>query len=228
MGSAKKITTETKVEKDEHRDKIYALAKKQRMNTDAKRNVFYNLMTAEDYIDAFEKIVASSSDERTIIGVILHCCLSEKSFNSFYAVLAQKFCDHSRKFLLAIQFAVWDKIKDIQSLTSHQSTNLSRLLAHLIVNSSLPLSVLKVVEFGQIEKSTIKFMRKIMLILLASDEEKLHKIFGKIAPKLNAFKDQLRLFLKVFLFEKDKNKMSAEQMTLIKARLQIAEKYLSN
>lgn len=234
-GSTKKneALSENKIgNNDEQREKIYALAKKQRMNTDAKRSVFYLLMTAEDYFDAFEKITSSSIDERTIIGVILHCCLSEKSFNAFYAVLAQKFCDHGRKFQLAIQFAIWDKIKDIKNLASHQITNLSRLLSHLIVNGSLPLSVLKVVEFGQIERATLQFMRKIMLILLSSDEDKFHKVFERISPsvKLSAFKDQLRLFLKVFLLNNESTckKMSTDQFAVIKTRIQQAEKYLSS
>lgn len=55
---------------DKQRDKIFALAKKQRMNTDAKRNIFYLLMVAEDYVDAFEKIISSNIDERTIISGI--------------------------------------------------------------------------------------------------------------------------------------------------------------
>lgn len=214
---------------DEQRNKIMALAKKQRMNTDVKRNVFYVLMTAEDYIDAFEKILSATSDERTIIAVILHCCLSEKEYNQYYSVLAQKFCEHNRKYLLAVQFSVWDKIKELQNLNSRQIINLSRFLIYLIENDNLPLSVLKVVEFAQIEKATLKFVRQIMLGLLLTKEENFHRIFERIAPsmKLNAFKDQLRLFLKVFLLKDNTLKINEEQMAKLESRIQLAEKFLS-
>lgn len=161
---------------DEQRSKIYALAKKQRMNTDDKKNIFYVLMTAEDYVDAFEKIISTVKDERSIVAVILHCCLSEKEFNPYYSVLTQKFCEHNRKYLLAIQYTLWDKIKEIESLAIKQIANLARFMIFLIENGCLPLSVLKVIEFNQIEKSTLRFLRQVMLGLLLSEEEKFHQV----------------------------------------------------
>lgn len=214
---------------DEQRQKILALAKKQRMNTDDKRNIFYILMTAEDYLDAFEKIVSAVKDERSIVAVVIHCCLSEKEHNPYYSVIAQKFCEHNRKFLLALQFALWDKIKDINSLTIKQVSNLARFLIFLIENENLPISVLKVIEFQQIEKTTLRFLRQVMLGLLLIDDEKFQNIFERIAPsaKLNPFKDQLRLFIKVFLM-KDETKInvSEKQMVKLKEKMQLADKLL--
>lgn len=37
--------------------KILELARKQRMNTDIRRNIFCVLMSSEDYLDAFEKLL---------------------------------------------------------------------------------------------------------------------------------------------------------------------------
>ena len=37
--------------------KVLELAKKQRMNTEVRRNIFCVLMTSEDYLDAFEKLL---------------------------------------------------------------------------------------------------------------------------------------------------------------------------
>lgn len=186
-------------------------------------------MIAEDYVDAFEKIISSTNDERTIVAVILQCCLSEKTFNAFYSVLAQKFCDHNRKFILAFQYAVWDRIKDIENLSSNQISNLSHFLIFLIEKGNLPLSVLKIIEFNQIEKTTLRFVQQVLVGLLLSEEEKFHKIFERISPsmKLNAFKDQLRLFLKVFLLKNGDRKLDENQAKLLKTRSQLAEKYLS-
>ncbi|CAO1355628.1 unnamed protein product [Diamesa serratosioi] len=214
---------------DEQRSKIYALARKQRMNTDDKKNIFFVLMTAEDYVDAFEKIVSTVKDERSIVAVILHCCLSEKEFNPYYSVLTQKFCEHNRKYLLAIQYTLWDKIKEIENLAIKQIANLARFTIFLIENGTLPLSVLKVIEFNQIEKSTLRFLRQVMLGLLLSEEEKFHQVFDRIAPsvKLSSFKDQLRLFMKVFLMKDDKKiNVSEEQLNMLKNRMQLADKFL--
>lgn len=212
---------------DEQREKIFALAKKQRMNTDDKKNIFYILMTAEDYLDAYEKILSSVKDERTIIAVLVHCCLSEKTYNPYYSVIAQKFCDHNRKFLLAIQFTIWDKIKDIKSLSAKRTSNLARLLVSLIENGNLPLSVLKVIEFAKPDKPTFEFLRKVLVGLLLIEEEKFHQIFERIAPslKLKTFKDQLRVFLKVFLIN-DNFKVSENQSQKLEERMRLADKFL--
>ena len=37
--------------------KILELARKQRMNTDVRRNIFCTIMTSEDFLDAFEKLL---------------------------------------------------------------------------------------------------------------------------------------------------------------------------
>jgi nucleolar MIF4G domain-containing protein 1 len=106
---------------------------------------------------------------------------------------------------------------------------LARLLISLIENGNFPLSVLKVIEFSQIEKTTLRFLRQVMLGLLLIEEDKFHQIFEKIVSngKLNPFKDQLRLFNKVFLM-KDESKLnvSDEQMAKLKERIQLADKFL--
>lgn len=210
------------------RKKIFELSRKQRMNTDDKKNVFYILMTAEDYLDAFEKIVTTVKDERSVISVIVHCCLSEKEYNPYYSIVAQKFCDHNRKFQLALQFTLWDKIKDINSLSIKKVSNLARLSIFLIENDNLPLSVLKIIEFSQIEKVTLYFLRQVMLGLLLLEEEKFRQVFERITShKLKNFKAQLQLFLKVFLLKDEKKiNISEEQWKKLKHRIHLADKIL--
>ncbi|RXM95502.1 Nucleolar MIF4G domain-containing protein 1 [Acipenser ruthenus] len=81
--------------------KILELARKQRMNTDIRRNVFCVLMTSEDFLDAFEKLIRlglKDQQERDIVHVLMDCCLQEKGFNPFYAVLGERFCEYDRRF----------------------------------------------------------------------------------------------------------------------------------
>lgn len=110
------------------------------MNTEVRRNIFCVIMTSEDYLDAFEKLIRfgiklictlvpeeatrrvasltgalpgrflkpsvgalcrmglKDKQEREIVHVLMDCCLQEKSFNAFYAVLAEKFCSYDRRF----------------------------------------------------------------------------------------------------------------------------------
>jgi hypothetical protein len=54
------------------------------MNTDARKNLFCALMSADDYLDAFERLVkvdkaatAAGTRERDTAFVVLSCCLRE-------------------------------------------------------------------------------------------------------------------------------------------------------
>lgn len=101
-----KKSENTSEDKPVYSKKILELAKAQRMNTDVRKNIFCILMTAEDYLDAFEKLHhlgLKDRQEREIIYVILNCCLHEKKFNPYYAVLLQKFCECDRKYQVSFK-----------------------------------------------------------------------------------------------------------------------------
>lgn len=72
---------------------------------------------------------------------------------------------------LGIQYAAWDRIKDIQSHTKSQLMNLAQFLVHLITNAALAISVLKVIEFGEIDKVTLRLVRQVLLGILLGNEE---------------------------------------------------------
>lgn len=210
---------------------LLELARKQRMNTDDKRNIFCAIMSAEDYLDAFDKILRLSiKDQRVMATVILHCCLSEKDYNPYYSILSQKFCEYDRRYQLAIQYAIWDRLKEIHTLKPSPSRNIAKLLTYLISEGGLALSVLKVIEFAEIDKVTLRVVRQIMLgILLLEDENKCLQVFNRIAPsfKLKGFKDSLRLFLHHFLLKgSDKSSVPEEQLQLLQQRIRMADRML--
>lgn len=230
--SGKDLTKKNNEQKNsnEEQKKIFELARKHKMNTDEKRSVFYILMTSEDCVDAFEKIVSSTRNEKVIVAVIIHCCISEKNFNPYYNFITQKLSEHNRKYALAFQYALWDKVKELKNLTSKHINNLAKFTCFLIESGILPISILKIIEFDKMENIYVKFLRNVMIGILMCDEEKFHTIFQRISgvKKLNSFKDQLRLFLKVFLLKSEitKNKLSEIQSQKLNERLSMADKYL--
>ncbi|KAM0733548.1 Nucleolar MIF4G domain-containing protein 1 [Formica fusca] len=220
--------------KRKYGEKILELAQKQRMNTDIRRDIFCVLMTAEDYLDAFEKIHhlgLKNQQQREVIYVILNCCIQEKKFNPYYAVLAQRLCDSDRKYQLTIQYALWDKLKILEDLNTKQLTNLAKFLTHLFLGKGLPLSVLKVVQFIELDKLTMRLIRQIMLgILLHENEEACLEVFGRISlsPKLQTFRESLRLFINHFLVKNTSaNENLQKQSELLNKRAEWVDKILS-
>ncbi|KAH8235052.1 hypothetical protein KR032_008086 [Drosophila birchii] len=215
-------------------DKLLELAKKQQMNTAERKNIFCIIMSAADYVDAFEKILhLALKDQRAVAYVIIHCALNEKRANPYYAHLALKFCQFNRKYQLAFQFASWDRINDIELLTKPQIRNLASFLQQLILSAGLQLSVLKVVDFMQLEKLSFFFMKEVMVrLLLAPDERELYQTFERVAKntKLQQFKQGVRLFMQHFLLDPeqlDKLKIKKEEKQLLKQRVDHLDKLLA-
>ncbi|XP_009001011.1 nucleolar MIF4G domain-containing protein 1 isoform X2 [Callithrix jacchus] len=212
--------------------KILELARKQRMNTDIRRNIFCTIMTSEDFLDAFEKLLKlglKDQQEREIIHVLMDCCLQEKTYNPFYAFLASKFCEYERRFQMTLQFSIWDKFRDLENLPAVNFSNLVHLVAHLLKTKSLSLSILKVVEFSELDKPRVHFLRKVLSILLMETEvEDLGLIFTRVSdnPKLGILREGLKLFISHFLLKNAQAHRSAEEANVLRARADLATKAL--
>lgn len=210
--------------------KVLELARKQRMNTEIRRNIFCVLMTSEDYLDAFEKLLRmglKDKQEREIVHVLMDCCLQEKSFNAFYAVLGEKFCSQDRRFQMTFQFCLWDKFKELANLPSGAFTNLVQLVTHFLQKKCLSLSILKVIEFGELDKPKVRFLRQVLTKLLRDTEpEEIGSIFGRISgiPKLGMLREGLKLFISHFLLKNSQSQGSSEQVSLLREHAQFATK----
>ncbi|XP_017771017.1 PREDICTED: nucleolar MIF4G domain-containing protein 1 homolog [Nicrophorus vespilloides] len=229
-----KVDKVEKVKGDNFSQKLLDLAKKQRMSTDTRRNIFCIIMSAEDYLDAFEKILRlglTNQQEREIVHVLLHCCLQEKKYNPYYSVLAQKFCDYDRKYQMTIKYSVWDKLKGLTECSAKQISNLAKMLTHLFLEKGLSISTLKVVQFGDLDKITLRFMRQILIgILLFEDVEQMKEVFTNVAQseKLKMFRESLRLFVHHFLLKNIKSDaVDDSQRSLLEERASIVEKILT-
>ncbi|XP_076349101.1 nucleolar MIF4G domain-containing protein 1 homolog [Tachypleus tridentatus] len=218
---------------DEVSDFILELARKQRMNTDVRKKIFCIIMTAEDFLDAFEKLLRlglNKEQEREIILVMMDCCLQESRFNPYYGHLIQRFCEADRRFQMALQFALWDKFKELGNLKKHQLTNLAQLLIHQLTHTALPLSVLKVIHFAEMDKTLVRFLRQILLaILLHDSEETCQSVFLRIAPapKLKILREGLRLFMHHFLL-RNKDRLTKDIIPKLEIRVKLAEEALNS
>ncbi|XP_008054604.1 nucleolar MIF4G domain-containing protein 1 [Carlito syrichta] len=212
--------------------KMLELARKQRMNTDIRRNIFCTIMTSEDFLDAFDKLLKlglKDQQEREIVHVLMDCCLQEKTYNPFYAFLASKFCEYERRFQMTFQFSIWDKFRDLENLPATNFSNLVHLVAHLLKTKSLSLSILKVVEFSELDKPRVHFLRKVLnMLLMETEVEDLGLIFARVCdnPKLGMLREGLKLFISHFLLKNAQAHRSADEASMLRERVDVATKSL--
>ncbi|XP_045054659.2 nucleolar MIF4G domain-containing protein 1 isoform X2 [Desmodus rotundus] len=235
--------------------KMLEFARKQRMNTDVRRNIFCTVMSSEDFLDAFEKLLKlglKDQQEREVVHVLMDCCLQEKTYNPFYAFLASKLCGYERRFQVTFQFSIWDKFRDLENLPATNFSNLVHLVAHLLKTKSLPLSILKgmlnhgcrlahafpwhvtacerqVVEFSELDKPRVHFLRRVLYMLLMETEvEDLGVIFARVSdnPKLGVLREGLKLFISHFLLKGAQAPRSAEEAGALRERAELTTQAL--
>ncbi|CAG0879577.1 unnamed protein product, partial [Cyprideis torosa] len=184
------------------------LAKRMRMNTEIRRRVFCVLVSAEDFVEAFEKMLKLSLNkhqEREIIHVTMETMLQEKPYNPYYSHLVARFCQYDRRFQLTTQFTLWDKLKGISDTKNWQVSHLAKFIAHLFLEMTLPISILKVIEFSDLNRPLVRFLRQVLVTVLLTPEDKLAvtQVFLRASKsdQLRKFRESLKLFIRQFILK---------------------------
>ncbi|RZB47450.1 Nucleolar MIF4G domain-containing protein 1 [Glycine soja] len=193
--------------------RMLQLAAAQKMNTDARRAIFCIIMSGEDYLDAFEKLLRlelPGKQDRGIMRVLVECCLQEKVFNKYYTVLASKLCEHDKNHKFTLQFCLWDQFKDLESMPLMRSMHLAKFVAEMVASFTLSLSVLKTVDLNDITLLTpkrIMHFRILFEAILEYPENLVWNIFTRAAvtPELESFRQGLEFFIKEYIVKTNKD-----------------------
>ncbi|CAG8518415.1 18985_t:CDS:2 [Racocetra fulgida] len=136
------------------------LAKQQKMNTDVRRSIFVVLISSEDYIDAFERLLKLGLKE-----VQAREIPRENTPNPYYSLIAQRLCDYDHSFKVTFKYCLWDFLRECgegdvggigetmnnipennssEKISLRRIVNLAKIFAWLIVNGGLSIIILKV------------------------------------------------------------------------------------
>ncbi|KAI9277837.1 hypothetical protein BY458DRAFT_504185 [Sporodiniella umbellata] len=185
---------------------LLKLARKQGMNTDVRRTIFITIMSAEDYLDAFEKLFKLGLNEvqqREICRVMLQCTGNEKTFNPYYMLVSKRLCEVDHSFKVTFQYCLWDFLRecgesDVGGLerTSSENfaeskdvrlskiVNMAKFYAPLIADGALTLAILKSINFMSIQRNGRIFLEilftNILLQLQSGGAQAVANVFGKV------------------------------------------------
>ena len=189
----------------EQNHELLELARKMRMNTEVRKKIFCLIMSAEDYLEATEKLVKLGTKnhvEREVLFVAVDCCVQEKSYNPYYGHLVAKLASIDRRYRIAGQFTIWDKLKLAGELNKCQLSNLAKITAFLVQEKAQSLGILKVIEFAEMNKHNVRFLKEVLtIVLMEGKKEEVAGTFKAISSSSNLsfFRESLRLFFHHFL-----------------------------
>ena len=171
-----------KVSMIEHTSDLAQLAAEQRMNTDIRRSIFIAIMSANDFNDAYLRLMRlrlKKNQELEIPKVLMQCTGAENSYNLFYTLLSKRLC-LDRRVKMAFQFSLWDLFKSIgegdseydeskdsttdDKLEVRTIANVARMFGALIADGCLSLRVLKNLNLAYLQPKVSLFVE----ILLAT------------------------------------------------------------
>ncbi|THG03022.1 hypothetical protein TEA_013152 [Camellia sinensis var. sinensis] len=183
--------------------KLLQLAAVQRMNRDIRRAIFCVIMSGEDYVDAFEKLLRldlQGKQDREIMRVLVECILQEQIFNKYYSVLAIKLCSHDKNHKITLQYCLWDHLKGLESMQLMRSMHLSKFVAEMVTTCTLSLAVLKAVDFSdttQLTPKRIKHFQMLFEAIFEHPDSLVWNVFTRIAgsPKYESLRNGVEFFI---------------------------------
>ena len=196
---------------DGNETQLLQLAKKMRMNTETRRAIFCVVMSSEDYADCLERLLKlplSGQGDREIVRVILECCLQEKAFNPYYAILTSKLVERQKRHRLTLRLCIQDQLKEIKSGENEETSsvrrvaNLAKFFAHTIAANALGTNALRILEMSEFENmnSRINLFNRLFCRAILEDRQRTAKIdilFAKLREK-KEYNDLARDFLRTF------------------------------
>ncbi|KAK0837006.1 suppressor of glycerol defect [Friedmanniomyces endolithicus] len=159
-------------------------ARAQGMNTDIRRQIFVNLIGADDYRDAFRRIqglgLRGKQLEQEVPRVLLHCVGVEEGFNRFYGLVARELCGSgvaaggSGAVGKGFRVGFWGVLKELKDgeegdgsegeedggrdgMGVRKIVNLAKFYGSLIADEIVSLTALKTADFALLRPDTKAF-----------------------------------------------------------------------
>ena len=222
------VAVKKKLKIDSTLDDMGKLADAQKMNTDIRRAIFTILMSAENYVDAHEKLLdlkLTKKQAREIAKIIVHCVGQEAAaYNPYYAFVAARFASSDKNYSLTFMYCFWDSLKELKNFTVEKRRNLALFFGQLLAKKVIKLSACKVIPFEsvKVDKTLNLFVANMMsAALLQMPEPDLTMSITSLQSKstLDAFQESFGFYLRVLLDDHKSLKLARDSEALLKSRI---------
>lgn len=131
-------------------DKLERLAVEQRFTSDLRKKIFMVIMSAEDYLDASQKLLKMKLNKKQaqeLAVVIVESCAQEENFNKYYCYLTENLINLRSSLKYSFQFALWDHFKQLENYGLRKIANLAKFLSFLVLRKDMGIQSLRSLEF---------------------------------------------------------------------------------
>lgn len=173
------------------------------LNKPAEKTILSALLKVTDAVEASNILIGFGMNHCSDAMVVcFQVAIHEKTYNPFYYNVISSLCKFHRKYKMAAKFALQDKIRALGGMPKQRVSILKQLCFELVKNDAVPVTVLKSVEWANLDESTKEFLTYLLTSISKLPEEARLRIMVK-SDKRSTFAGTMRTFARCFLEDID-------------------------
>eukprot|EP01137_Pigoraptor_chileana_P011365 Opistho-2@62099 len=141
-------------------------------NVNLRRTIYLTVMSSASFEECAHKLMKLSlkpGQEMEICSMIIECCSQERSYLSFYGLLAERFCRINRVYQENFDLCFQQQYNLIHRLETNRLRNVARLFAHVLYSDAMPWNMLSIIHLNEDETtSSSRIFIKILVQEMAS------------------------------------------------------------
>jgi len=156
-----------------------------------RRTIYLSIQSSITFEECTHKILKmefGENDFPEIFAMILDCCSQKRTYEKFFGLLAQRFCDLKREYMVEFEKLFAQQYEIIHRYETNKLRNIAKLFGHLLHSDSIPWSVFANVNLTEdTTTSSGRIFLKILLLEITEymGVEKLNERFND--PSLQSF-----------------------------------------
>ncbi|KAI0059042.1 MIF4G-domain-containing protein [Artomyces pyxidatus] len=132
-----------------------------------RRVIYLTIMNALNYEEAVHKLLKiqlQEGEEIELVNMVIECCSQERSYSTFYGLVAERFCKLNRVWNECFEQAFGTYYGTIHRYETNRLRNIARLFGHLVANDAVSWAVLSNVRINEEDTtSSSRIFVKIMM-----------------------------------------------------------------
>lgn len=192
--------TDEDEKKEEEGDKNVIIDETETNLVALRRTIYLTIQSSLDFQECAHKILkmnVKKSQEIEICQMILDSCAQQRTYEKFFGLLAQRFCQLKKEYVEHFETIFKEQYETCHRLDTVKLRNVSRLLSHLLYTDSISWGVLDCVHLNEEEttSSSRVFLKNLLLDLsehmgIVKMNERfrdvtLHEFFANLFPREN-------------------------------------------
>lgn len=117
-----------------------------------RRTIYLTIYSSLDYEECAHKLMKMElkpNQEAELCNMILDCCCEQRTYEKFFGLLAQRFCQINKKYIPPFQTMFKDSYDTVFRLKPNQLRNVAKFFAHLLFADAISWEVLSCIQLNE-------------------------------------------------------------------------------